>query len=267
MIRPTPLERRRELGDFVRSLREKLNPQDVGLPGSARRRTPGLRREEAAQLCSLSVTWYTWLEQGRDMSISARALVRLASAFRLGRAERAYLFELAAQRDPEPSESRTEVVSPAMLACVDLIAAPAYVLDRAWTARSWNVRARHLFVGWLDGTADRNLLRFIFLEPSARSLIHDYANRARRVVAEFRADVSAHLNDPAIHRLVEDLNEGSEAFKRYWHERVVLRREGGERTFDHPVKGLLRYEQVTFAPSGHPDLKLTILIQSQRGVV
>lgn len=267
MIRPTPLERRRELGDFVRSLREKLNPQDVGLPGSARRRTPGLRREEAAQLCSLSVTWYTWLEQGRDMSISAGALVRLASAFRLGRAERAYLFELAAQRDPEPSESRTEVVSPAMLACVDLIAAPAYVLDRAWTARSWNVRARHLFVGWLDGTTDRNLLRFIFLEPSARSLIHDYANRARRVVAEFRADVSAHLNDPAIHRLVEDLNEGSEAFKRYWHERVVLRREGGERTFDHPVKGLLRYEQVTFAPSGHPDLKLTILIQSQRGVV
>ena len=140
---------------------------------------------------------------------------------------------------PDPSESRTEVVSPAMLACVDLIAAPAYVLDRAWTARSWNVRARHLFVGWLDGTADRNLLRFIFLEP----------------------------NDPAIHRLVADLNEGSEAFKRYWHERVVLGREGGERTFDHPVKGLLRYEQVTFALAGHPDLKLTILIQSQRGVV
>ena len=175
------------------------------------------------------------------MSISAGALVRLARAFRLGRAERAYLFELAAQRDPEQSESRTVVVSPAMLACVNLIAAPAYVLDRTWTARSWNVRARRLFVGWPDGTADRNL-RFIFLEPSARSLIHDYANRSRRVVAEFRADVSAHLNDPAIHRLVEDLNEGSEAFKRYWHERVVLGREGGERTFDHPVKGFLRYK-------------------------
>ena len=96
------------------------------------------------------------------MSISAGALVRLASAFRLGRAERAYLFELAAQRDPEPSESRTEVVSPAMLACVDLIAAPAYVLDRAWTARSWNARARHLFVG-LAGRNGRQ-------EPSALHL-------------------------------------------------------------------------------------------------
>jgi hypothetical protein len=122
-------------------------------------------------------------------------------------------------------------------------------------------------VGWLDGTADRNLLRFIFLQPSARSLIHDYANRARRVVAELRADVNAHLDDPAIRRLVEDLNEGSEAFKRYWHERVVLAREGGERTFDHPVKGFLRYEQVTFALAGHPDLKLIMLIQSQQGVV
>ena len=261
MVPPTPPEQRRELGNFVRSLREKLKPQGVGLPGSARRRTPGLRREEAAQLCGLSVTWYTWLEQGRNMSISAAALVRLASAFRLGRAERSYLFELAAQRDPEQSESQTAVVSPAMLACVDLIAAPAYVLDRTWTARSWNIRAEHLFVGWLDGTADRNLLRFIFLEPSARSLIHDYAHRARRVVAEFRADVSAHLNDPAIHRLVEALNEGSEAFKQYWHEHVVLGREGGQRTFDHPVKGFLRYEQVTFALAGHPDLKLTILIQ------
>lgn len=261
MASPPSLQQRRELGDFVRAQREKLSPEDVGLPGSARRRTPGLRREEAAQLCGLSVTWYTWLEQGREMSVSAPALARLARAFRLGRAERTYLFELGALRDPEPGESGAETVSPAMLACVDLIAAPAYVLDRAWTARRWNVRAKNLFVGWLDGTADRNLLRFIFLEPSARSLIHDYANRARRVVAEFRADVSAHLNDPAIRRLVEDLSEGNESFKQYWHERVVLGREGGERTFQHPVKGFLRYEQVTFALAGHPDLKLVMLIQ------
>lgn len=261
MIRSAPLEQRRELGDFVRSQREKLNPLEVGLPSGARRRTPGLRREEVAQLCGLSVTWYTWLEQGRDMSLSAAALARVASAFRLGRAERAYLFELAARRDPEQSESQAAVVPPGMLACVDLIAAPAYILDRTWTARRWNVQAEHLFVGWLDGTSDRNLLRFIFLEPSARLLIHDYANRARRVVAEFRADVSAHLNDPAIHHLVEYLNERSEAFKRYWRERVVLGREGGERTFDHPVKGFLSYEQVTLALAGHPDLKLTMLIR------
>jgi len=221
-----------------------------------------LRREEAAQLCGLSVTWYTWLEQGREMSLSPSALARLASAFGLGRAERAYLFELAARRDPAQGDGETDAVPPGALACADRIAGPAYLLDRTWTARSWNAQAEHLFVGWLDGPGDKSLLRYIFLEPAARSLIRDYEDRSRRVVAEFRADVSAHLDDPAIRRLVEDLSARSEAFTRYWHERVVLGREGGERTFDHPKDGFLRYEQVTFALVGHPHLKLTMLMQS-----
>jgi len=258
----TPPEQRRELGDFVRSLREKLTPADIGLPGGARRRTPGLRREEVAQLCGLSVTWYTWLEQGRHMALSPATLARLASALRLGRAERAYLFELAARRDPDQAASETDVIPPTVLACVDLIATPAYVLDRAWTARGWNAHAEHLFLGWLDRSDDRNLLRYIFLNPSARSLIRDYENRARRVVAEFRADVSAHLNDPLIRDLIEGLSERSAAFRQYWHERIVLEREGGERTFNHPTDGFLSYNQVTYALAGRPDLKLTMLIQS-----
>ena len=263
MIPSTPPEQRRELGDFVRSLRGRLTPSGIGLPGGIRRRTPGLRREEVAQLCGLSVTWYTWLEQGRHMSLTPAALARLAHALRLGRAERAYLFELAARRDPEHDDGETDVIPPTMLACVDLIAAPAYILDRTWTARGWNAGAEHLFVGWLDGPADKNLLRFIFLEPSARSFIRDYEHRARRVVAEFRADVSAHLNDPPIRRLIGELSERSESFKRYWHERVVLEREGGERTFNHPKDGRLSYQQVTFALAGHPNLKLTMLISER----
>jgi transcriptional regulator with XRE-family HTH domain len=262
MIRSGPPEQRRELGDFIRSLRAKLKPSDVGLPSGARRRTPGLRREEAAQLCGLSVTWYTWLEQGREMALSPPVLARLASSLRLGRAERAYLFELAARRDPDQGDGEMDAVPPGVLACVDRIAVPAYLLDRTWTARSWNARARHLFTGWLDGSGDKNLLRYIFLEPAARSLMRDYENRSRRVVAEFRADVSAHLNDPPIRRLIEELSARSEAFRRYWHERVVLGREGGERTFDHLKDGFVRYEQVTFALVGHPDLKLTMLLES-----
>jgi transcriptional regulator with XRE-family HTH domain len=253
---------RRELGDFVRALREKLRPSDLGLPAGARRRTPGLRREEVAQLCGLSVTWYTWLEQGREMSLSAAALSRLAAALRLGRAERAYLFELAGRRDPDQGGGESDVVPPAVLACVGLIEAPAYILDRSWTARSWNALAERLFVGWLDTPGDRNLLRFIFLEPAARSLICDYENRARRVVAEFRADVSAHLNDPAVRLLLEDLTRQSADFRRFWTEHWVLGREGGERTFDHPDQGFLRYEQVTFTLAGRPDLKLTMLTRS-----
>ncbi|HVO13616.1 MAG TPA: helix-turn-helix transcriptional regulator [Alphaproteobacteria bacterium] len=253
-------DQQRALASFVRAQREKLTPAALGLPPGARRRTPGLRREEVAQLAGLSVTWYTWLEQGRDMSLSPLALARLAGALRLGRAERAYLFELAGKRDPDPGPDEGEAVPPAVLACVEAIAAPAYILDRAWTALSWNRAAERLFVGWLDGAGSRNLLRFIFLEPAARSLICDYDDRARRVVAEFRAAVSTHLGDRPIRGLVETLRRASPDFARLWDEQGVLGREGGARTFNHPTDGFLRFEQVTFDVAGRPDLKLTMLV-------
>lgn len=260
MIGTRHTERQRELGDFVRALREKLKPGDVGLPAGPRRRTPGLRREEVAQLSGLSVTWYTWLEQGRDMTLSDAALMRLSRALRLGRAERTYLFELAGKRDPAQGEGEPHAVPAATLASVELIAAPAYILDRSWTALSWNKPAERLFTGWLDTPDQHNLLRFIFTEPAARALIDDYDNRARRVVAEFRADVSAHLDDLAVRALIADLRRQSRDFERLWHEHGVLGREGGERSFNHPVEGRLRYLQVTFTLSGHPGCKLTMLM-------
>jgi transcriptional regulator with XRE-family HTH domain len=260
MIARAPSGPQAALGSFVRAQREKLVPADLGLPPGARRRTPGLRREEVAQLAGLSVTWYTWLEQGRDMSLSPLALGRLAAALRLGGAERAYLFELAGKRDPDPGQDEDAAVPPAVLACVEAIVAPAYILDRAWTALSWNGAAERLFAGWLDGNRSRNLLRFIFLEPAARALISDYDDRARRVVAEFRAAVSSHLDDRPIRGLVETLRRASPDFARLWAEQGVLGRAGGARTFNHPADGFLRFEQVTFDVAGRPDLKLTMLV-------
>ncbi|HTQ32534.1 MAG TPA: helix-turn-helix transcriptional regulator [Stellaceae bacterium] len=256
--------RRRELGEFIRAQREKLLPGLVGIAGASRRRTPGLRREEIAQLAGLSTTWYTWIEQGRDVSVSPHSLARLSNALRLGRAERAYMFELAGKRDPAPGDSEGDRLPPALLAAVAAIGAPAYVLDRNWNACGWNAAAERLFVGWLarakapDG--ERNLLRFIFLEPGARSLICDWEERARRVVAEFRAHCAAHLDDGALRALIEELRQLSPEFARMWEEHGVLGREGGERTFQHPRDGFLRYEQVTFELAGHPDVKLTVLV-------
>ena len=158
------------LSAFLRALRERQVPAEFGLVAGQRRRTPGLRREEVAQLCGLSVTWYTWIEQGRDVSVSPSALGRLARGLRLSRAERSYLFELAGKRDPErPGDS--DDPSEAVLACVDAINGPAYILDRTWSARRWNAKASRLFAGWLDAGGERNLLRYIFLRPEARSLI------------------------------------------------------------------------------------------------
>jgi len=255
-------ERRRELGDFIRARRERVAPASVGLLAARRRRTPGLRREEVAELSGLSTTWYTWIEQGREVSVSPSALARLARALRLDRAQRNYLFELAGKRDPDPGAGAADDLPPVAASCVAAIAVPAYILDRGWNARAWNAPAERLFVGWLDrpeGNAERNLLRFIFLAPGARSLISDWERRARRVVAEFRAHCGAHLDDAALRRLIDELRRVSPDFAQMWEQHGVLGREGGERTFDHPRDGFLRFEQVTFELAGHADVKLTIL--------
>jgi transcriptional regulator with XRE-family HTH domain len=254
------VERRRELGDFVRAQRERVSPASVGLVDARRRRTPGLRREEVAELAGLSTTWYTWIEQGRDVSVSPHSLARLATALRLGRAERTYLFELADKRDPDPGASDVDELPPAIAACVAGVASPAYLLDRAWNARSWNIPAERLFTGWLDQPGERNLLRFIFLEPGARSLICDWERRARRVVAEFRAHCVTHLDDPRLRQLIDELRQRSPDFVAMWEQHGVLGREGGERTFNHPTDGFLRFEQVTFDLASNADIKLTILV-------
>ncbi|MCW5736069.1 MAG: helix-turn-helix domain-containing protein [Enhydrobacter sp.] len=247
------------LGAFLRAMRERQEPADHGLPRGSRRRTPGLRREEVAQLCGLSVTWCTWIEQGRDVSVSAQALARLARGLRLSRAERSYLFELAGKHDPDRWGS-VDQPSDAMLACVDAINGPAYVLDRNWTALRWNARASRLFAGWLDAGGERNLLRYVFLRRQSRSLIVDWDSRAHRVVAEFRAATTGRVGDPELRSLVDELSVKSADFSRLWSAHGVLAREGGERTFRHPVDGVLHYRQVSMSFAGWPDYRLTMLL-------
>ncbi len=234
-----------------------------------RRRTPGLTREEAAQLSGISATWYTWIEQGRDVSISPAALARLARAFRLTRAERAYLFDLADKRDPDAHhDAEDSDLPPTAAAALRAIAVPAYLLDRYWRARLWNAAAADLFVGWLDESAipeiagDRNLLRYIFLSPAARQLIVDWEERAQRVVSEFRADHSHALDDAQLHALIDDLRRRSRFFAKAWEAQLVLGREGGERRFRHPRHGAQRYQQLAFSLATQAECKLIMLVPS-----
>jgi transcriptional regulator with XRE-family HTH domain len=256
---------RRELGDFLRSQRARLSPESVGFPSGARRRTPGLRREEIAQLCGMSATWYTWIEQGRDVSVSPHALGRLAAVLELSEAERLYLFGLAGKNDPLAGQAVADAdagASAAVANALNAIALPAYLLDRSWNARAWNARAERLFVGWLDQPGDKNLLRYVFTSDAARSLIHDWGERAQRLVAEFRADAGRHLDDPAIAALVAELSGRSPEFAHAWNEHAVLSREGGERTFDHPLDGFLRCEQITMTLAARPEFKFVMLAET-----
>ncbi|MES2255679.1 MAG: helix-turn-helix transcriptional regulator [Pseudomonadota bacterium] len=252
----TNQDQRRLLGAFVRAHRERLPPE--GAPG--RRRTPGLRREELAARAGISVTWCTWIEQGRDVKASPPALARLARALMLSRAERAYLFELSGVRDPDSPVTDPIADAPASIrAAVEAVAHPAYGLDRLWNACSWNGAASHLFRGWLSEGCQRNLLAFVFLDPAARELIPNWKERAARLLAEFRSDYGHSFTDPRARDLVERLRRNSPLFRQAWDAQTVLEREGGLRSFHHPVDGLLRFTQHTFTPSERPDYKLVFL--------
>ncbi|PWC32392.1 helix-turn-helix transcriptional regulator [Azospirillum sp. TSO35-2] len=267
-------DQRRVLGAFLRRHRERLTPAEAGILtgvaggvpwGAGRRRTPGLRREELAQLCGMSPTWYTWLEQGRDVSVSPQALARIAQALHLTAAERAYLFELTRKRDPEaPPAGVPDRPPPALVAVLDAISAPAYLLNRLWTAVGWNPPAARLFGDWLgsgaEGERERNLLRYVFLHPSAPGFIRDWEHRARRLLAEFRADTARRSDDPELRALVDRLRQDSPLFARLWDDHGVLEREGGLRGFNHPLDGPLLLEQVTLRPGGRSDHTLVMLL-------
>jgi transcriptional regulator with XRE-family HTH domain len=255
-----------KLGAFVRAHRERITPESIGLSAGERRRTPGLRREELAFLCSVSATWITWLEQGRPVSASTKTLAHLATALRLSDAERTYLFRLADKVDPEArmnglADAKIKEVS----RLVTVIEAPAYVLDRQWNAVAWNDQAAKLFLAWLGNESSdggRNLLQFMFLERSAQNFIIDWEERAKRLVAEFRAECGKGMDDPPIKDLIARLQEQSGEFLQFWNTQEVVAREGGVRTFMHPTVGRLSFEQMTLQLQGRPDLKLTILVKA-----
>jgi len=250
------------LGHFIRKYRERLRPEDVGLRSLGRRRTPGLRREELAQLCAVSPTWITWIEQGRPVSASPAMLERLAVALRLTDAERNYLFTLAGKLDPD-SESKNHDEPDAILQSVKHMTEPAYVLDQQWTALAWNQAAAKLFGGWLDADGSltqRNLLRFAFQHPAARKLIDNWPDRAKRLVFEFRADCGLHAEDKKLRALIDELCATSKKFNVFWQDYGVMEREGGLRIFHHPVLGDLGYTQTTYYPATRRDLKLVLLI-------
>lgn len=245
------------LGAFLRARRERLRPDDFHFP-RGRRRAPGLRREEAAQLCGISVTWYTWIEQGRTTAISLETLHAIADGLRLSRAERAYLFELSGRTVPTPTSSAPDPGR--LLALVRCVRVPAYVIDRHWDAVAWNRPAAQLFTDWLGKGRERNLLRYVFLDPCAPRFIVDWAERSRRLAAEYRADTAGSDDDPVRSELVRSLSEASPAFAAAWRSQQVLAREGGLRVFEHDRRGRCRYEQYILRPAPEAGVKLTVLV-------
>jgi transcriptional regulator with XRE-family HTH domain len=253
------MDRRAELGEFLRARREALQPADVGLPTGSRRRTPGLRREEIALLAGVSVTWYTWLEQGRRINASRDVLLALARALRLDDAGRDHLLALANAdgRAGDPFDRVIEAPDALNRLIMSMDPAPAYVLGPRWELVSWNAAEERLYPALHDLANDeRNLLWVMFCEPSARRLIADWEDRARSTLAEFRAGTTLLFDDPLVTALVERIAAASSEFAQWWPQHDVAGFQTRLRRYNHPRAGQLTFEYQQMIPSEWPHLRV-----------
>src|SRR4051812_9492225 len=255
-----PVTRRADLAEFLRARRAALAPGDVGLPATGRRRTQGLRREEVALLAGVSLSWYTWLEQGRPINVSPDVLDALARALRLDDVERDHLFALAGYPNRSPIRPDTAAPSVAVRHLLDALApAPAYLLGARWDLVAWNKPFALLFPPVLDlDVDDRNLVWIVFAEPHARVLIGDWEHEARRVLSQFRADVVPWRDDPAVVQLVDRLLDTSAEFAQWWPRHDVGAFETHRRVFHHPRAGRLEFETQQLVPVGEPDQRIVV---------
>ena len=248
---------RSELGDFLRSRRERLGPEAVGLPSGRRRRTAGLRREEVAQLAGICVDWYIRLEQGRSVSPSVTTVDALARALKLNPVEHAHLRALT--RGAERRPFTREVVPDTVRRLVESLNQPAYITGRRWDVLAWNDAAEQVFAFGRLAEADRNTLISVLTNPHTRRLFGDgWAAEARRMVAQFRATHDLWAGDPAFIDLLDRLRKGCPEFEGWWETHDIGGVVAGQKQLSHPGKGALRYEYATFQANDDPALKLVI---------
>lgn len=255
------VERRQTLGDFLRTRRARLSPAEVGLPARSRRRTPGLRREDVAELAHIGVAWYTLLEQGKGGRPSKPVLESIAQALRLTHVEEKYLFLLAGQSLPEMATPEEEGVPPELRRVVEALTPhPALVIGRRWDILSRN-RAANLVFCLSEPRLPHSLnalWRFFQMQGQSQDL--DWEAQARDLVAHFRADYARYPGDASFEELLHDLQRMSPLFRECWEQHNIRGAPTGPRSIMHPALGILEFDHVQAAVSAK--LRLVIYAAS-----
>ena len=254
-------QRRQDLADFLRTRRMRLSPEQVGLIGGGRRRTPGLRREEVAQLANVGVSWYTLLEQGRDIHPSSEVLESIADALQLTPAERQHLFLLVDRQHLIETEAADEQVSPALRRVLDALnPIPAYVIGHRWNYLAWNTAAdRVLLLAQSVPPYEHNAVWRIFANPTSRHLYApQWEQVAQKVLAEFRADSVRYAGEEWFKRLIADLQRVSPEFRAWWPRYDVRGRSDAPKDVEHPLVGRLMLVLTTLQLPDQPELKMMI---------
>lgn len=250
------------LGQFLRARRRNLLRAELGMPRTGRT-TSGLRREEVAFLAGVSVTWYTWLEQGRDVTPSRQVLDSLARTMRMSHTEHVYLLALAGYSPPHSTAEPTPVTVPAdvqrlLEACADF---PAMAVATDWTVLAWNAAYESVYPNIARvAVADRNFLWLLYTDSYLRALIPDWEQTGMYNVASFRAEAGTRLDEPPFADLVARLLQTSDAFRTAWESFDIDTMPSRERRFHHPDVGDLFMEQHILAPSDHPNLRVVTFI-------
>ena len=253
-----------QLGEFLRSRRERLRPEQLGLSDLRRRRTPGLRREEVASLAGISAEWYVKLEQGRSVAPSTTTIDALSRALRLNKVEHDHLSMLAS-RNRQPAFVR-ETVPGSLQRLVQSLPYPAYVTGLRWDVLAWNAPAAMLLTDFdVVATEDRNILLYVLTTPQGRVLFGEHwASEARRMLTLFRATHDLWAADPAFVDLVARIRVGCAEFADWWSAHDVGAAASGSKVLYHPGRGALTFDYTTFQANDDPRLKLAVYLPADR---
>lgn len=247
------------LGNYLKDCRARVDPASLGY-SSARRRTPGLRREEVAHRANISATWYTWLEQGRGGAPSAQVLSRIAQSLLMTEPEREHLFMLAFGHPPEAVYAAPESVPPRLQRVLDtFVLSPAFIRSATWDVLAWNTAAAAVFTDYSQLPLEqRNILRLMLGNPAARARQDDWQAVARFIVAAFRADATRAGATSAVTALAVELCQLSAEFAALWRDNDVRMHGDGTKGLRHPTQGTVALEYSSFAVDGRPDLWMVV---------
>lgn len=264
MVKPrTP--RREQLGEFLAVRRRSLHRVSLGLPPTSRRSETGLSREEVAALAGVSGSWYTWLEQGRDINVSRQVLDAVSRVLQLSEAETAYVHALADPELPEPPE-RPDSLPAHLRRLIDSLQFPAFVVAMDWSIIGWNAQYEWLYGPITTHSAsDRNLLWLIYTDAKLRSMLPDWDRDSRRFLAEFRAESGVRLSSDRHQALVDRLKNASEDFRSQWEEHAIEGFASRTRTFVHDEAGEIAFEHHRLVPSDAPDLHVVMYVPTPAG--
>jgi transcriptional regulator with XRE-family HTH domain len=248
------IARKEQIRDLLRAARARIDPARVGLRRSGKPRSPGLRREDVAVLAGVSVKWYTWLEQGREVNFSDDVVARVSAALNLTPAERGYLTALLQQREPKtaPEERLTET----LWRTVRFVPVPALVMTRRWDIVAWNDLTTRIYRDYATVPRDqRNLLRIILTDEKYQSDPVGFDAMARKLLSEFRVDFSQ-FGDAAFEKLIVELKACVPDFERRWRNVEICNSMRGTSIVQHDVLGELAFDRVSYVPEGHPFMRV-----------